>query len=275
MSARSSRYDPAISPTTSVTPDWQRRAPSRQVHIPKAAELVAGDLRRQIVHGEIQAGDTLAPEAELMVRFGVSRPTLREAFRILESERLISVTRGARGGARVHLPDIGVAANYAGLLLQVRGTTLADVYQARQFIEPELAGECARRRGDGVLDDLKQCIELEEAAIEEDFKAFSYYTAQFHQLVVDGSGNTTLAVLTGLLLSIFEKHLALEMAAKHTREERVADNRKGLRGHRKLVTLIEEGDAEGAEAFWRRHMEVAGVTLLRDVGSTTVVELLA
>ena len=44
-----------------------------------------------------------------MERFGVSRPTLREAFRGLESESLISVRRGAHGGARVHLPNADVA----------------------------------------------------------------------------------------------------------------------------------------------------------------------
>ena len=43
-----------------------------------------------------------------MERFGVSRPTLREAFRVLESESLISVRRGAHGGARVHLPNADV-----------------------------------------------------------------------------------------------------------------------------------------------------------------------
>ncbi|HEX3460192.1 MAG TPA: GntR family transcriptional regulator, partial [Acidimicrobiales bacterium] len=57
------------------------RGPER-FRVPKASELVAGDLRRQIVRKELSEGDALPPEAELMQHFGVSRPTLREAFRI-------------------------------------------------------------------------------------------------------------------------------------------------------------------------------------------------
>ena len=109
------------------------------IRVPKAAELVAAHLRRQIVRGELCEGDALAPEAELMRQFGVSRPTLREAVRILESESLISVTRGARGGARVHMPDVSVATRYSGLLLQTSGTTLADVHLTRSVIEPAAA----------------------------------------------------------------------------------------------------------------------------------------
>ena len=70
------------------------------VKVPKTAELVTAQLRSQIVRGDLREGDALPPEATLMTQFGVSRPTLREAFRVLESEALISVRRGARGGAR-------------------------------------------------------------------------------------------------------------------------------------------------------------------------------
>ena len=106
------------------------------VKVPKTAELVATQLRNQIIRGELREGDALPPESTLMEQFGVSRPTLREAFRVLESEALISVRRGARGGARVHAPNGDVAARYAGLVLQFRGATLADVYEARKAIDP-------------------------------------------------------------------------------------------------------------------------------------------
>jgi hypothetical protein len=83
---------------------------------PKTAELIASYIRGQVVRGELKTGDSLPPETALMEMFGVSRPTLHEAFRILEAESLISVRRGARGGARVVSPDIAVAARYVGLL---------------------------------------------------------------------------------------------------------------------------------------------------------------
>ena len=70
------------------------------IRVPKTAELVADRLRRQIIRGELREGDSLPPEADLMAAYGISRPTLREAFRVLESEGLIDVHRGSRGGAR-------------------------------------------------------------------------------------------------------------------------------------------------------------------------------
>ena len=52
----------------------------------KAAERVAAELRREIVTGNLRPGDKLASEKDLQVQFDVSRPTLREALRLLESE---------------------------------------------------------------------------------------------------------------------------------------------------------------------------------------------
>src|ERR1700676_4225945 len=97
------------------------------MRVPKMAELVAGHLRRQIVRGELQEGDALPPETILMDTFGVSRPTLREAYRVLESEGLIDVHRGSRGGARVRLPSPDVVARYAGLVLEHGQATIGDV----------------------------------------------------------------------------------------------------------------------------------------------------
>ena len=109
------------------------------VRAPKTGELIATHLRRQIVRGELRTGETLPAESQLMEQYGVSRPTLREAFRILEAETLISVRRGSRGGARVIVPDVSVAARYVGLLLQTQGATINDVYEARMVSEPVCA----------------------------------------------------------------------------------------------------------------------------------------
>src|SRR3712207_5521225 len=116
------------------------------VRAPKTAELIATHIRRQIVRGELSQGDTLPPEVELMQQFGVSRPTLREAFRILETESLISVRRGSRGGAQIMAPSLNVASRYAGLLLQMGKATIGEVIEARALVEPIAAGLLAQRR---------------------------------------------------------------------------------------------------------------------------------
>src|SRR2546423_9905179 len=94
---------------------------------PKTAELIASYIRGQVVRGDLQTGDSLPSETVLMEMFGVSRPTLREAFRILEAESLISVRRGARGGAPGGAPGIPVAARYVGLPLPMSRAATADV----------------------------------------------------------------------------------------------------------------------------------------------------
>jgi GntR family transcriptional repressor for pyruvate dehydrogenase complex len=75
------------------------------VHVPKAAELVAEALRARILRRQLLPGDRLPAESALMEQFGVSRPTLREALRLLEAQELLEVRRGARGGGVVRQPS--------------------------------------------------------------------------------------------------------------------------------------------------------------------------
>src|SRR5438477_1979240 len=142
-----------------------RSADDQPFRVPKTAELVARDLRSKIVRGELKDGDTLPAEGELVERYSVSRPTLREALRILESEALLTVTRGSRGGPRVHMPDPRLAARHFGLVLQSRGTTLADIYGARLLIEPScvyLVATTAKRKA---LSTLNEIIEQQRATL--------------------------------------------------------------------------------------------------------------
>ena len=246
---------------------------------PKTAELIASYVRGQIVRGELKTGDSLPPETVLMEMFGVSRPTLREAFRILEAESLISVRRGARGGARVVSPEIAVAARYVGLLLQVSGTTIADVYEARTLIEPAAAGLLAARRSPQDLDDLTACVEHLDGllASDEHFKdadAWSRAAQRFHDLIVERAGNRTLAVQAGVLREVVAMHLSTVVARIFDRPDTKDQFSKMVRSYRKLVGLIGAGDAEGAERHWRTHMEVVGRRLLGcDMGATAVVDL--
>ena len=126
----------------------QRPAPSARAvpfRVPKTAELVAHHLRKQIVHGDLKEGESLPSETALTAQFGISRPTLREAFRVLEAEQLITVRRGAKGGANVHAPSANMVARYAGLYLEHARTTLADVFDARVAIEAPAAALAAER----------------------------------------------------------------------------------------------------------------------------------
>src|SRR3954462_14589391 len=154
------------------------------VRVPKMAELVAHRLRRQIVAGDLSGGDALPPEAALMAQFGVSRPTLREAFRVLESEGLISVRRGAHGGARVQTPNGDTAARYAGLVLEYRGTTLEDVYDARNIIEPPCAGLLAKRRTQADIKQLRAAVDDAREALDDPNTLIRVHN-EFHALMIE------------------------------------------------------------------------------------------
>jgi DNA-binding FadR family transcriptional regulator len=251
----------------------------QRVRAPKTAELIASHLRGRIVRGELATGQTLPSEGALMETFGVSRPTLREAFRILETESLINVRRGSRGGARVVAPDVAVAARYVGLLLQVTRTTIADVQQARMVIEPAAAGLLAARRTRTDLDDLTGCL-ADLAGLAEDggppggAEAWLRATQRFGELILERAGNQTLAVQAAVLREVMATHLRTAVLRTFDRPGTSEDLRKTVKSYRKLVLLLDARDAEGAQRHWRAHLEAEARARLRgDAGPDAVVDL--
>jgi DNA-binding FadR family transcriptional regulator len=243
---------------------------NKEIRAPKTAELIAARIRGQIVRRELQPGMTLPTEGELMVQLGVSRPTLREAYRILETESLISVRRGVGGGALVLAPDVTVGARYVGLLLQLAGATIADVYEARTALEPICAGMMAARKDPDDLKRLNECcdqvaelISSSPDRIPEPYQ-WSRTTYKFHDLVLQGSGNKTLALQGGLLQEVVTTHYAATVPKKFAENSRPERFRRVLLSFRKLARYVADGDREGAHKHWLKHMQTAAVTLLGD-----------
>lgn len=244
-----------------------------QVRVPKMAELVASDLRRRILRGELVESDALPSESALMERFGVSRPTLREAFRVLESESLISVRRGAHGGARVHVPNADVAARHTALVLEHRGVTMQDVYVARGVIEPGCVAMLAQKRTAADLRRLREAIERSRAVSDNPVTQMKEQTA-FHALIVDMAGNQTLSVLSGMLRHIIDvAHLAHAESDAGTPAGQQALN-EGFAAHVRIVDLIEAREVEKAERLWRKHLLEADDYLLGGGQALTVYDLM-
>jgi DNA-binding FadR family transcriptional regulator len=231
--------------------------PSEGVRAPKLSHLVAERLRSQIASGELVSGDTLPAEAELLRRFQVSRPTLREALRVLESEQLIQLGRGARNGALVLGPSISMAAQYGGLYLATHGTTLGDIHQVRMLLEPPLASLLASRKDKRFLEDLQECIREEQLALKErDFVAVVGVTNDFHRRLVNLSDNRTLRLLAGMLHDIsVGLYPQLVLASRRGQGETSAQRtEKSVESHARLVQLLRAGKAAEAERFWREYM---------------------
>lgn len=249
------------------------------VRVPKTAELIADELRSRIVRGVLKKGDALPTEVELVKQFGVSRPTLREAFRILESESLIVVRRGSRGGVLVSSPEISVAARDFGLLLQMSGTTLADVYEARKVLEPAAVEMLAARATPADVNDLRTAagalaVLVNDGVEQADFNEWSAAAFRFHDLILERSGNTTLALFGAVLREVITRHMARAVTTSTDAAEIEKQFKQTIRVFTKLTNLIEAGEAAQARTFWNAHMDRAGRKMLwGDLARETVIDL--
>ena len=220
--------------------------------------MVAGVLRERIVNGELGDGDLLPKQDELIEEYRISRPTLREALRILEGEGLLIVRRGSIGGSIVRMPTSDASAYTFGLLLQSRRATFGDLATAIKHIEPITASLCAARpdRGGSVVPALRANLADTEAATS-DGPQFTGLARQFHELLVSCCGNETLIVTVGALESLWseqERQWAVRAASEgFYPAERY--RREVLSAHVALVDAIECGDAEAAGRLDRGHLQ--------------------
>jgi GntR family transcriptional repressor for pyruvate dehydrogenase complex len=229
----------------------------KQLHQPRLAEMVADVLRERIVTGELRDGDTLQRQEDLLAEFAVSRPSLREALRILESEGLITVRRGNRGGAVVHAPQAHNAGNTIGVVLKTQQVPFADLGTALSRLEPLCASLCATRkdRAKQVLPRLRAAHKATLEAIDDDLE-FTRLARRFHEELVDSCGNETLKLVVGALESLWSKQeeawaqRAADAGGFPGRERRL----EGMRAHEKLIELIAAGDELGVATVARKHL---------------------
>ena len=249
---------------TTKRPERSREKPQR----------IADELRALIVSGALAEGDSLGHEPDLVERFGVSRPSLREALRILEAEGLVTVVRGVRGGVVVHAPSERMTARTAALVLQARNVSLADVFEARSLIEPiaarAIAASATVRGRRAAVKELRLLI-AEEARTIEDPEQFGVANAAFHQRLVALGGNQTLAIVAEMLNEVVVRAVAAVSGADSVSS--IGTRRRGIRSQELLLDFIEVGDGGGAEEYWRSHMQVVGRVLLGQ-RAATVVDLL-
>ena len=182
-----------------MAPLW--RAQARQDDgepTPRRAVVVAAEIRSRIAEGGLREGDRLPPLAELAEEFGISRPTLREALRILEMEFLLDLRTGDRGGATIRTPSTRVAAQLAGIVLEARRTTLADYVRAVRPVVPAIMGLVALRIGPKQLKTLAN-YEAELAAAIDDTERFVTTWFDAEMSAVSAVKNPALTVAAEIL----------------------------------------------------------------------------
>lgn len=222
-----------------------RRSPQKVSH------LLAADLRRQILRGELAADQQLPPEPELIARLQISRDTLREALRILESQQLLEIKRGRGGGAVVRRPGLQAVGRYVALLLQLRRTTLAHLEEARSVIEPPAAQQTALLDGTDHLEQLQALYETERAS--GDALSFVAAMSAFDQAVTDLSGNRTLAVIAGVFRDIYAGQIYASVKGNDAPlAERIAW--RVIASHSALLEAVRRRDAALAQQAWTDYL---------------------
>jgi DNA-binding FadR family transcriptional regulator len=217
-----------------------------ELRIPKAAEVVASHLRRRIVRRELVGGETLPPEHLLLETYGVSRPTLREALRILEAENLISIRRGSRGGASIIPPSAAMTARYATLVLEYNNVLTGDIVVAQSAVECEAVYLLAQTADAQAVTTLRS--ELDRSAARKDQLVPVH--VPMHQLLVELCGNQTLGLLAQMLERITH---TVRMDVAETTVIKEESFQRAQRDHEAVVNLIEQGLAEEARQLWTEH----------------------
>ena len=245
----------------------------RPLFMPKAAALAADSVRRRIVRGELRADDLLPPEPELLRQFGISRPTLREAMRILEVEGLISVKRGINGGARVRAPDADAAARYVGVLLEFNATKLADVHETQTVLEVGAVRILADHPPRGAIQNMLALLQEEKDAIG-DVARFNVASANFHVELVEQSGSQTMALMGRMLSSIIRKHgVAVAEVQPQVMSQPPSWQVKSHEVHVTMMDLINTGDGRRAVELWIAHSRANHRATLAAIPKNTVLDL--
>lgn len=231
-------------------------APGRDGPTTKAAEVLARRIEAEIIDRGWPVGQLLGTESDLLQRFGVGRPVLREAVRLLEHHMVAEMRRGAGGGLRVTAPDPWAVTNAAALYLDYRGARVGQLYTARTVLEArcvELATE--RLTEDGVArlrtvvdqlrcDDVDRLVELDH---------------EVERVIAELGGDPVLTLFVDVLLRLADQH-NLPAAERPAR-------RRGIHAMRDHQVAIAEaviaGDAATARVRLVRYLEWAAANARR------------
>jgi GntR family transcriptional repressor for pyruvate dehydrogenase complex len=225
-----------------------------------ASEQVATALQHRIQSAGLGPGDFLGREEDLAAEFGVSRPTLREALKLLASGNLIRASKGPGGGIFVaHTADQGVRRSLSDsvdMMLETGAVSLEELLDARLLLEVPLAGRAALQAGEETLERLRAALDAETAA-DGDIDAIHEADKEFHREIAAAAGNRIAEALTGWVFEVLQPRL-MDALRNAVVPSAVLDQ------HLALLKAIEKGDRPRAERAMREHL-----LYLRDVLAMT------
>ncbi|MEW6637611.1 MAG: FadR/GntR family transcriptional regulator [Actinomycetota bacterium] len=215
----------------------------------KTYEQIIAYIRGAISSGRLRPGDRLPPETDLARSLGVSRPTVREALKVLEALNVLESSTGPTGGTFVRtLSGAGVADSLKDsmvLLMDLDELSLEELWSARETIETRAVEMAAVRRTESDLARMRETIDSDE---HKEFEAY-FPDIMFHRTITDASGNRLLSVF---MLSI---HMTLMTLAKRyilPEAKQVSQEQ-----HRLIYEAIRDRDATLARSRMEEHLLMA------------------
>jgi DNA-binding FadR family transcriptional regulator len=212
----------------------------------RAYEDVVEQIERAILTGEIKETDRLPSERDLIEQFGVSRATIREALRVLQSRGLVEVRHGDPSGPIVRADPGASVATVLNSLFRADRLTLADVIQFRMIVESAAASFAARSSTKLIAAIRKAYTEMKSTQTwAEQVKS----DVLFHRRVAEASRNPLFVLVVDALHQF--KPVATWLSNRPLDEAR----RQTLEVHGMILDAIEDGNAAKAAELSRYHLK--------------------
>lgn len=192
----------------------------------------------------LEDGTLIGSENELLARYGVSRPTLRQAAALVAQEQLVRVRRGVSGGYFAARPTAGAAANMAAIYLRSRATGIAEMMHAAELVRRDMVRLAAESQDGETKAELALWLEQNEAnpAGDGDLEGFRHAERAYSRFLDRLSGNNVLALFLDILLEL----LAMPRSDGPTTFERPERRALATEGRGRIIRAIGAGDAEVA-----------------------------
>lgn len=206
-----------------------------------------GVIMDMIAEGKLQYGDQLYKEQELAEMLGVSRPTMREALRVLEFLGVASAV--PHRGISINQPSF--QGGYLPLLyiLSFEKTTGKELFELRQALQMEMAAQAASTR---TPEDIREIGELVQLMAEERYcppETFSQMDDAFHQKLVEVSGNRLVYKLMDTIRPMLRNQLT-----SHIQNLPMAHRDQTVAEHKRIVDCLERGDSMAARMAMYDHL---------------------
>jgi GntR family transcriptional regulator, transcriptional repressor for pyruvate dehydrogenase complex len=232
----------------------ERRKPSRRAKsrpIRGASEQVAVEIQHHIQEEGLGPGDFLGREEDLAAEFGVSRPTLREALKLLASGNLIRASKGPGGGIFVaRTAEQGISRSLSdaiAMMLETGSISLDELLEARLLLEVPLAGLAAYQPDEGTIERLRDVVEREAAAAPEDTGMRAETDTEIHRTLAAAAGNRMVQALTDWIFDVVQP-LLIEVLQPAVVQSAIAEQ------HQTLLAAVEKGDPARAERAMKDHL---------------------